>query len=468
MAPSPTRSTVYSAALTTLAALFIYYLTLAPDLTWANYGADGAELITAVVTHGGPHPPGYPLYLLLGRLFYHLPLEPVAYRFNLLSAVCLALAAGFVALTARQSPPDERGTSGAAAIALGLTFAFAPLVWSQAIISEVYALALLLLAAFLYTLFTRRLTLLSGLLLGLSATAHATAWLMLPLALAFKPRRAWPLLLAGLLLGLLPFAALPWLIRESSPVVWGDPTTLAGWWWLVSGQLYRGYLFALPPEEWARRLAAWGPVLLSQFTWAGLPLIVAGLVRLPRPERRGAYWLGGTAVAYLLFAFFYAAPDAIINSLPAWLLLSLLLRPAYHKLNHLALFLPLILLLIHFNGQTLQTDQQVRERAEALLPAIPRAAIVETSGDATIFALWYFQHVEGQRPDLILVDRELLAYDWYRVRLARLYPDLAALDQPDAAVFQTANRGKRPYCQVSLAPPQATPYTWWCLEEENL
>lgn len=450
-----------------LIALAVYWLTLARDLTWANFGVDGGELITAVVTHGSPHPPGYPLYILAGRLAYWLPPEPVALRFNLLSAGCVALAAAIVAhLGAQDGLPFAREKAGRiTAVALGLTFAFAPLVWGQALIAEVYGLALLLLAAFLYALLTRRAAWLIGLLLGLSATAHPTAWLMLPLALAFTPRPTWPRLFAGLLLGLLPFAALPWLIGPDSPVVWGEPTTLAGWWWLVSGQLYRGYLFALPPADWAARLAAWGPSLLAQFTWAGLPLILVGVYGLDRAGRRAAGWLGGTAVLYLLFAFTYLPDDAIVNTLPAWLLGALLLLPALRRLNWFALSLPLFLLLLHFNGQNLQADQQAREQTEALLPAIPRAAIVETPGDGTIFTLWYFQHVEGQRPDIVLVDSALFAYDWYRARLARLYPDLAALDQPDSAVFREANGGKRPFCQTTLAPPTAEPYQLICFED---
>lgn len=459
--------------LTTLAALLVYWLTLAPDLIWAHFGVDGGELITAVFTRGLPHPPGYPLYRLLSRPFVYLPLGSVAYRFNLFSALTMALAGGFLALasyqtrllpTPTESPSNLRWLT---AVAVGLTFAYSSLVWSQATITEVYGLALLLLAAFLWSLLTQQRVWLTGLLLGLSLTAHLNAWFMLPLALALTPRRDWLPLLLALLVGLLPLALLPGLAAPDSPVVWGDPTTLSGWWWLVSGQLYRGYAFALPGAVLSARLAAWTPNLLSQLTWAGLPLIVAGLTLISRGERRAAYWLGGTAVFYIVFALGYLPDDAIVNTLPAWLLLSLLLGPAYHKLRLLALSLPLILLLINFSGQIYHADQQLRARAEALLPAIPTAAIVETPGDPTIFALWYFQYVEGQRPDLVFVDSELFFYDWYRERLAYLHPHLAGLDEPDLAAFQAANWGKRPYCQAVLAPSQEKPYTLVCPKEHT-
>ena len=47
----------------------VYLASLAPGLTWANFGADGGDLIAAAATGGVAHPTGYPFYLLLARLF---------------------------------------------------------------------------------------------------------------------------------------------------------------------------------------------------------------------------------------------------------------------------------------------------------------------------------------------------------------------------------------------------------------
>ena len=64
---------------TAMVALGIYLLTIAPDLTWANASPDGVELITASATLGIPHPPGYPTYVVLGKLFSLLPMGTVAF-----------------------------------------------------------------------------------------------------------------------------------------------------------------------------------------------------------------------------------------------------------------------------------------------------------------------------------------------------------------------------------------------------
>jgi hypothetical protein len=73
--------------------LLVYLLTLAPTLTWAHDGADGGDLVVAVLTGGVPHPPGYPTYLLLGSLFARLQVGGPAFRLNLMSAVSAAAAA---------------------------------------------------------------------------------------------------------------------------------------------------------------------------------------------------------------------------------------------------------------------------------------------------------------------------------------------------------------------------------------
>jgi hypothetical protein len=454
----------------TAVALLVYLLTLAPDLTWANAGSDGGELITAAVTLGIPHPPGYPTYVLLGHLFGRLPLGTVAYRFNLFSAVAVALAAGLVtAVSYRllapgdELPANERrfSSAGYSALATGLTFAFAPLVWSQAVVAEVYGLNVLAVAAFLWALLAGRpiRPLLTGGLLGISFTTHLTSLLLLPLALALIPWRHWGWLAAGVLVGLLPVAVLPWLAGSHAPVVWGDPTSLSGWWWLVSGRLYQPNLFALPTEQLGPRLLAWSALLLRQFAWVGLPLMATALVKGATP---GGRWVDGlllaTATLYFLHALTYNTPDAAVFLLPALLLLTLFLAPALRRAGPAALLLPLVLLLLNFREQNLSGDGTVRPLARQLLQRIPPDAILLTPGDRTIFTLWYFQHVEGQRPDVILVDENLFAFDWYRARLQQRYPDLLRLAVDDVPGFVAANSG-RSVIRATLIPVSSNQYS---------
>jgi hypothetical protein len=76
-----------------LFALIVYQLTLAPDLTWAHNGSDGGDLIASSYAGGAAHPPGYPVYSLLGRAAALLPIGSITYRYTMLSALAAAGAA---------------------------------------------------------------------------------------------------------------------------------------------------------------------------------------------------------------------------------------------------------------------------------------------------------------------------------------------------------------------------------------
>lgn len=431
-------------------ALIPYLLTLAPDLTWANFGGDGGELITAAVTVGVPHPPGYPTFVLLGKLLSLLPLPgSMALRFNLFSALSMATATAFAAAAAQVLlGPSWRAAS--AALAAALSLAFAPLVWSQAIITEVYALNLALLAAFLWALLYGRWPWLSGLLFGLALTTHLTSLLMLPMAFALTPRRQWLSLAAGAALGLLPLFLLPLFASLGSPVIWGDPTTLNGWVWLISGRLYTPNLRL--PENAGISLAALdlAQLLLRQWLWVGWLFVAAGLITGPF-TRSQRLWLPLTTVFYIIFTFLNQTEDAAVLLLPALLLLSHLLSAGLKLIGPLAPLLPAALLLSGFASQNLRHQPQVRPSALDIFAAAPPSALLLTPGDSSIFALWYFQHVEGLRPDIALVDANLLGFDWYRTRLAAHYPEMLNLETYDPEQFRAANAQERPFCDV---PPR--------------
>src|SRR3990172_6853730 len=128
-----------SPGLLTISLMIVFVTTLAPGLTWANGGSDGGDLIAAAATGGIAHPTGYPLYLLLARLFQLLPVGSLAFRTNLLSAIASALAAALVyGLVMRASSGSRAVQDWPAGMAAGYAFGLAPLIWSQALITQVY------------------------------------------------------------------------------------------------------------------------------------------------------------------------------------------------------------------------------------------------------------------------------------------------------------------------------------------
>ena len=123
----------------------VYYDTMAPSVSYWDCG----EFIAVSYTLGVPHPPGSPLFLLLGRIASLLPFsEDIAFRVNLLSPLSSAFAVFFLYLIIVQVVNHWRGkinTNREALIAFGagivgsLTFAFTDSHWFNAVEAEVYA-----------------------------------------------------------------------------------------------------------------------------------------------------------------------------------------------------------------------------------------------------------------------------------------------------------------------------------------
>ncbi|MDY7080755.1 MAG: DUF2723 domain-containing protein [Chloroflexota bacterium] len=445
--------------------LVIYLLTLAPTITWAHHGADGGDLVVAVAQGGIPHPPGFPTYLLLGELFVRLPWGDMAWRLNLMSAV---LAAGAATLTAAtvglwlQSPTSTLQPP----LCAGLTLGLAPLFWSQALITEVYAPA---------AFFTALLVILAlrggpawalGLVWGVGMGVHPTLLFLAPLVAWGAWKRS---CLSGrtrflVQVGLL--AILGWgvmygpvlLARGGVDSPWGEVSTLEGWWALVSGRIYHGYLFGLPLADWPRRLLAWLGLLARQFTPVGAVLAGLGLVHLWREWRAFAVASVLTFGAFSLYAISYNTADSLVYlvlALPlAGLWLGSGLAQAAGWLGHrlwqgawLILLLPLLQLLLFWGQMDLSSDREAMDWAERVLQAAPPQAVLLTAQDGHTFALWYVQDVLGERPDVAVVDVDLWAQGPYRRMMEEtLNLDAAGGDLPaEAAAYRTG----RPVMETS-------------------
>src|SRR5690349_42388 len=93
------RPPVRAALFTTLLVLAGYVFSLAPSVTFWDAG----EFIAAMKILGIPHPPGTPLFMILGHVWGNaLPFGEFAWRTNLMSAVFSAAASGFWFLIVHQ------------------------------------------------------------------------------------------------------------------------------------------------------------------------------------------------------------------------------------------------------------------------------------------------------------------------------------------------------------------------------
>jgi hypothetical protein len=454
-----------------LLALIVYIGTLAPTITWRHDGADSGDLAAAVAVGGVPHPPGYPTYLVLAEAFGRLPVGDVAFRLNLLSATCAALTVTLVGtvightLSGSIRGPQNEGVTHPTlkpvwpcAASASLALAFSGIFWSQAVIAEVYSLNALFAALLLYGAVRLRSSnqrwlapLLFG-LLGLGLGNHATLLLCAPILL-WRLDSGWRWPLAGSIFlafcaGLSIYVVIPLRAAAWPPVNWGAARTWPNFLWLVSAEPYRRLPFALPWGSVAGRALAEVELLAKGFMGWGLPVGLLGLGRLIRRDRPLAY---STLVTFLLLSMYaigYDTTDSYVYLLPAFLVFSVwvgwgvydlgdaLRKVAPAKMGGARLaawgtlaLLPLISLAWGLPRQNLRQDVEAFNYAQHSLHSVAPGGVIITQTDSETFALWYARYGLAMRPDVAVVNSNLLPYAWYRETLRRTHPRLRLTDQ---------------------------------------
>ena len=469
-------------------AFLLYGWTLAPGITWAHHGADGSELIAAAITNGVPHPPGYPLYIMLLQGWLALwdkmmPASDLGWRANLLSAVLAALSVGVTVLTIA-GLLRERPYRWCWAMVAGVAWATSPLLWSQAIITEVYALHALLVALLGWALLTRPHQ--PWWLLPITALAvanHLTYLLLMPAAFyaywSVDDDARWAHLRAalaafgiGALLGALFYVRIPVVATAAPPAAinWGYADNLPDFLWLVSGSAYRSYLFGVPTDQLFQRVAGWANTIVFQLTPVGLAFAMLGLAHLdihqPRLRTLGLLWV----LPISLYSIVYYTRDseiyllALVWMMIVWLTMGLIasadwlharmpaarreaMPPLATKLVLGGSVAALLLLAgFHWPATSLRTDSAAVEYLEAVGDVIEPGSIIVTMGDQKTFALWYGnwgnRELAQIAPDLVIVNDSLYQFAWYRRLLSQLYPHVPNVDQSVQALI-AGNQGAR-------------------------
>lgn len=126
-----------------------YLLTVAPTLSFFDSG----EMIASAYTLGVAHPPGYPVYVTLGRLFTFLPFGNIAYKLNIMSAFFASMASVMVYYVTRGMLDEEGngralpgltktgfGIPEAAGVLSALAFGLSYTLWAWAVVSKFYTL----------------------------------------------------------------------------------------------------------------------------------------------------------------------------------------------------------------------------------------------------------------------------------------------------------------------------------------
>lgn len=219
---SERRKTILGGVFVFLATFIVYSLTIAPTVSFWDCG----EFIASSYILGVAHPPGSPMFLLIGRLFSLLPLfDQVALRINMISAIFSALSTSLMFLILVKLLSRCKVSCWAkyiGAITGALFLGYSNTFWANAVETEVYGLTIFLMLLMVYLVLIwmdhkqtakgDRILILTGYLALLSIGVHMTSFLVVPILFflviwedpeKLKDLRFW---MAGLIFAMIMFS----------------------------------------------------------------------------------------------------------------------------------------------------------------------------------------------------------------------------------------------------------------------
>jgi 4-amino-4-deoxy-L-arabinose transferase-like glycosyltransferase len=477
------RAVIIGAAGVGLVAFVVYLLTLQRSVP----AGDSGELIAAASVLGVAHPPGYPLFTLLGHVATWLPFGSPALRVNLLSAVWDAIAVALVfvivhRLTSRREIDLRHGWPAlVAAATAALLLAFSTPFWSYAVVAEVFALnnlfaAVLLLVGLEWWRRPDRPWLLWVLAFtfGLALTNQQTIVLLVP-ALAVLAWSGWrgnrraarqgtaprvrlkdaAIAAALFVAGLLPYLYVALAARSDPAINWGDPRTFDRFFDLITRANYGTLQLTAEGRTGSisEQLGLQTSSLASALVYVGLALAIVGAVWTFRRRRAAGVALllaflfaGPVFVAYAkayiaddltkgVLERFYILPSiplAILAGAGAWQLLLWAeriprptLRPYVAVAAGVALLaVPVASAAAHYGTADQSDNDVVLHYAQDLLRPLEPNALLLMRSDENFTSVFYAQQAEGLRRDVVALDAELLKLDSTVEQIRRQHPDV--------------------------------------------
>ena len=383
---------------------------------------------------------------------------------------------------------DDSGMSRllvfAPALGAGLLMAFGRTLWFYATITEVYALnALLIVVIFFLTFRWRRYivaermhidratnvglitgpitsydaylyaaALVFGLALGVH---HVTVGLTLP-ALAvivyrtegvrfFTSRR---LLYAALIsiAGLVAvYAYLPFAASRSPIINWGDPRSLQEIWWHITGRQYRVFL-SVTPNIIGHQFVEFCRMALREFSvaWLPLPLVFAlgGFASAYKRDRMTFWFVLFIIISNLAYDLSYEiAEDKDAYYLPVFISIAIaaafgmrwLIQIAILKFKPSGSYWVAVIAVLLTSSTAFTANWPFNNRrhyfiahdyVENLLSTIESNGLLLTQDWQVVSPMFYAQEIEQRRPDVKVIDINLLRRSWYFDYLRHADPDL--------------------------------------------
>jgi hypothetical protein len=353
----------------------------------------------------------------------------------------------------------------APAVGAGLLMAFSRTLWSYATVTEVYTLnALLILLVFFSVVRWRRLIIetqsdfsvtvatehawiyASAFVFGVAmGVHHVTVALTLP-AIAvvvyrteglkfFTSRRLLYAALISIGALILVYSYLPWAASRSPAMNWGNPRSLQEIWWHITGRQYRVF-FSFSPAAMGTQFVEFCRMVFREFGFAWLPvalfLAVAGLASAYKRDRTVFWFLLLIVLADLAYALSYEiAEDQDAYYLPAFISIAIAAGVGIQWLIQLAasrrspMWSPsvaAVTAIVLTSATAFAANWPFNNRrhyfiaddyVENLFSTIAPNGLLLTQDWQVASPTLYAQEIEQRRPDVKVVDINLLRRSWY-------------------------------------------------------
>lgn len=424
---------------------------------------DSGEFVCAAYNLGVLHPPGYPLYTILGKVFTLLPLGNPAYEVNIMSAFFGSLSILFLYFTIYFLTKNHSASIiSCISMALGLAF------WTYSTYAKGYTLNLFFLSLLMFCAVkyreSNRYIYLFAFVFGLSCTYHFQSMIILLPAFIYlflSYRR--PLLKElgiSFLLFILPLILYLFIplrvIQTPDAYHWGDPSTVKGFFEMITGKIY-GWEESSSKHslnDMFLNLSIYCKLLVREFNPLALLLSFYGLIILFKKDKRICiftfliYFINVMAVSYLIITQITFFREAVITGfyLPSHLIIAFWISSGFlnisekaGKFGYLLFIIPVISLALNFPLCNQRNNYIAYDFAKNCLSTMPENSILITSGDNDTFPLWYLQQVEHFRTDVKVVAMGLIQEPYYEKYLKNSLKlncseDIRALSQEETTL----------------------------------
>lgn len=448
--------------------LTVYTITLCPVVFWWDSG----ELIANIAVLGIPHRPGFPIYLLLGKLFSLLPLWSFALKVNLMSALFAAgslaiLYKVFLQVSALFFPEaaNRKRLVQLSAILSLLVFGFTYSFWIQAVRSEVYSLNALFFSLLFYLSIRYlrsghiQLVYLFFFLLGLGLGNHHLSLLSTVPALAFLLLRfdrrnllslsRIPFYPCFLLLGLSIYLYLPIRSMANPPLAWGNLSSVSS----SAGSVFaldsiRNFNFDFLSNSYAN-LGTLIFLFSDQLTLPCFVLSLVGLFVVLKKSRE--FWIflllmiAGNCAAVLFMASELITTNPDLHGYLIYSVFGLVffwgigvLRVLQRIENSSPVLrwtlvtgvgiLSLFPLAQHYSEANLSHNRIAHNYGISAISDLDSNSVLFADNVNLNFILRELQYAENIREDVTIIDRGLLGFKWYagqkREELKNLFNDI--------------------------------------------